>query len=99
MHHPNADIDRLYLMRKEGGRGMLNLEMTFKATTIGLQTYLNASNDDWMMKLVERHETSKKLHSVIKQARKFKEEFDMDDTEEQTNLTATNMAKKKESRG
>ena len=34
MHHPKADVSRMYIPRKEGGRGMINLEMTYKTTTI-----------------------------------------------------------------
>ena len=29
MHHPKADIDRIYLPRKEGGRGIIQLEMSY----------------------------------------------------------------------
>ena len=40
MNHPKADVDRIYISRKEGGRGLIQLECTFKTTTIGLDTYL-----------------------------------------------------------
>ena len=43
MNHPKADINRMYVPRKEGGRRMINLEMCFKTTTIGLDTYLLSS--------------------------------------------------------
>ena len=36
MHHPKSDVDRLYLPRTEGGRGLIQLELSYKATTIGL---------------------------------------------------------------
>ena len=36
MHHPNADKDRLYLPRKFGGRGLIQIERSYKTTTIGL---------------------------------------------------------------
>ena len=38
MHHPKANVNRMYIPRKEGGRGMINLEMTYKTTTIGLNS-------------------------------------------------------------
>ena len=41
MHYPKADVNRMYVPRKEGGRGMINLEMCFKTTTIGLNIYCN----------------------------------------------------------
>ena len=31
MHHPKADIDRLYVKRKEGGRGLVQIEAAYKA--------------------------------------------------------------------
>jgi len=50
MHHPKADVDRLYIPRKAGGRGLVQLEITYKTTTIGLNTYLN-SKDDYLSEL------------------------------------------------
>ena len=40
----------MYVARKEGRRGMINLEMCFKTITIGLNTYL-LSSDDRMLNL------------------------------------------------
>ena len=71
MHHPKADVNRMHVPRKEGGRGVINLEMCFKTTTIRLNTYL-LSSDDRILKLVLQHEKKKKLHSVTKESRKFK---------------------------
>ena len=45
MHHPKADVNIMYVPRKEGERGMKNLEMCFKTTTIGLYTYLLSADD------------------------------------------------------
>ena len=36
MHHPKSDVDRLYLPRTEGGRGLIQLELSYKSTNIGL---------------------------------------------------------------
>ena len=65
MQHPKADANRMYVPRKEGGRGMMNLEMCFKTTTVGLNTYL-LSSDERMLKLVLQHEMKKKLRSLTK---------------------------------
>ena len=51
MHHWKADVERLYVPRCEGDRGLMRLEMNFKTTTIGLQKYLPVTND-WMLQLV-----------------------------------------------
>ena len=40
MRHPKSDVDRLYLPRTEGGRGLIQLEPSYKSTTIGLDKYL-----------------------------------------------------------
>ena len=34
MHHPKAGIDRLYAKRKEGGRGLVQIEAACKAEII-----------------------------------------------------------------
>jgi hypothetical protein len=41
MHHPKADIDRLYVKRKEGGRGLVQVEAAYKAEIIIIAEYLN----------------------------------------------------------
>jgi hypothetical protein len=34
MHHTNAGIDRLYVKRKRGGRGMIQVEVAHKTEII-----------------------------------------------------------------
>jgi hypothetical protein len=41
MHHPRADIDRLYVKRKEGGRGVVQVEAAYKREIINIAEYLN----------------------------------------------------------
>ena len=36
MNHPKSDIDRIYVPRSKGGRGMIQLELSYKTSTIGL---------------------------------------------------------------
>ena len=92
MHHPKADVNRMYLPRKEEGRGMINLEMCFKTTTIGLNTYLLSSNDR-MLKSVLQHKKKKKLHSVTKESRKFIFQLNMAQEENEQTTEATKAAK------
>ena len=61
MHHPKTDIHRLYLQRSNRGRGLTQLELSYKSSTIGLFRYLNLS-DDWMLRLALKHE-KKKFHT------------------------------------
>ena len=77
MHHPKADVDRLYLPRSSGGRGMIELETSYKTTTIGMQKYLKVSND-WMIQLVRQHGKNKKLHLIVKEARRFRREIELE---------------------
>ena len=65
-----ADVDRIYLPCKEVGRSLMNLEKEYKATVIGLQTYMT-NKDDVQIQAVLRHQNSKALHSVPKEAEKY----------------------------
>ena len=43
-HHPKADVDRLYLKRCEGGRGLLGLEDCVQVEVHSLEKYLSTLN-------------------------------------------------------
>ena len=43
--HPKSDIDRLYIPRREGGRGLLNVEDVINLAVIGLERYVSNSNE------------------------------------------------------
>ena len=81
-HHPKADKDRLYLPRSAGDRSLLQTDLTYKTTTIGLQKYLQTTKD-WMMELVKKHENSQKLYSIAKESRKYMRELNIEEQEEQ----------------
>jgi hypothetical protein len=54
MHHPKVDIDRLHVKRKGGGRGLLQIETTYKAETINIAEYLNVKyKEDWFLTLLK----------------------------------------------
>ena len=48
MHHPKSDVGRLYIPKNKGGRGMIQLELLYKTSAIGLAQYLD-DTDDWML--------------------------------------------------
>ena len=89
MHHPTGDVERLYVPKREGGRGLMQLEMNFKTTTIGVHKYSSTTND-WMLQLVLFYEYSftilEEKHSISKQSNKFKHQLNL---QGQTNETAT----------
>ena len=43
--HPKSDIDRLYLKRKHGGRGLISIEMCLRLEENNLGMYVRGSNE------------------------------------------------------
>ena len=76
MSHLKADVDRIYLPRKEGGRGLMQLEYTYKISVIGLETYLEKTKDR-LLRQVYKHDTNKKLFSIHKDASKFRQDIQL----------------------
>ena len=94
MHHPKADIHHLYLSRSKEERGLNQLELSYKTSTIGLFRCLNLS-DDWMLRLALKHEKENGSHSVVKEAREFVRELDLDlETEFDGEMKITENAQK-----
>ena len=58
-----ADVDRIYLQYQEGGRSLTNLEKEYKATMIGLQTYMT-NKDDVQIQAVLRHQKLPRLFTL-----------------------------------
>jgi hypothetical protein len=77
MHHPKADIDRLYVKRKGGGRGLVQAEAAYKAEMINIAEYLNTNyKEDQFVNIVKNHETTQPhINSIIKSAAKIIEEL------------------------
>ena len=44
-HHPKSHVERIYIPRKEGGRGLLNVEDTVNTAILGLEEYVVDSNE------------------------------------------------------
>jgi len=42
--HPKSDVDRLYIARKEGGRGLIEIENAYKVAIVRLNHYLENRN-------------------------------------------------------
>jgi Mg2+ and Co2+ transporter CorA len=41
IHNPKADVERLYVKRKEGRRGLVQVEAAYETETINIAEYLN----------------------------------------------------------
>ena len=77
VHHPKADIDRLYVKRKEGGRGLVLVEAAYKAEITSIAEYLNTNYKvDQFVNIVKSYEsTQPAMNSIIKTAAKIAEEL------------------------
>lgn len=75
-HHPKADVERMYQPTKIGGIGLTQLEMTYKTTTVGLNTSL-ATTEDALLIPVYQHEANKKLFPIQKEARNYVHELNI----------------------
>ena len=74
MLHPKADVERLYISGKDGGRGLIDVEAAFKSVTIGLNHYLR--HKEWQYpKQVLGHERYKAKNSIARNATNFKREI------------------------
>jgi hypothetical protein len=54
-HYPRADIDRLYVPKKEGGRGLMQVEGAYIAETVNLVEYVE-SKEDPLIQIVRTHQ-------------------------------------------
>ena len=77
MHHPKADKDRLYVKRKEGGRGLVQIEAAYKVEIMNIAEYLNTNyKEDQFVNIVESQEsTQSNINSISKAAAKIAEEL------------------------
>jgi DNA-directed RNA polymerase subunit L len=77
MHHPKADTGRLYVKRKEGGRGLLQIEAAYKAEIINNAEYLNTNyKKDQSVNIAKSQEsTQPNMNSIITRAAKITEEL------------------------
>ena len=54
MHHPKVNIGKLYVKRKGGGRGLLQIKATYKAEIINIAEYLNTKyTEDQFVNMVK----------------------------------------------
>jgi hypothetical protein len=68
MHHPKAEIDRLYVKRKEGGRGLVQIEAAYKTEIINIAEYLNTKyKGSQFVNIVKNNEsTQPNINSIVK---------------------------------
>jgi len=77
VHHRKADIDSLYVKRKEGGRVLVQVEAAYKAEITNIAEYLNTNyKEDQLVNIVKSYEsTQPTMNLIIKTATKITEEL------------------------
>jgi hypothetical protein len=77
MHHPEVDIDGLYAKRKEGGRGLAQIEAAYKTEIINIAEYLNKKcKEDQFVYIIRRHDSNKpNVNSTVRTAAKIIDEL------------------------
>jgi hypothetical protein len=72
-HYPKSDIGELYVTRKGGGRGLLQIEVMYKAQVIGFTEYLNTKyTKDQFVNIITSHQSNQpNMDSTIKIATKI----------------------------
>jgi hypothetical protein len=75
-HHPKADIDRLYVPRKQGGRGLMQLEIVYAVEITKLVEYVDRKEDP-LIQVVRtyQHNTDSR---VLQTARCLKTEVEIE---------------------
>ena len=68
--HPKSDVDRLYIPRKEGGRGLISIEDSVELAIRGLEVYVHRSKE----RLIQAAQGDKKdgleAASILKRSEK-----------------------------
>jgi hypothetical protein len=73
MHHPKPDIHKLYVNRKEEGRGLVQIEAAYKTEIINIPKYLNTTyKGDRFVNIFLK---TMKANSIIKSAAKITEDL------------------------
>jgi hypothetical protein len=75
-HHPRADTDHLCVPRKEGGRGLMQVEGAYTAETLSLVEYTE-SKEDPLTQIVRTHQHNT-TSALLQTANKFKKSFQSD---------------------
>lgn len=94
-HHPRADIDRLYAGRRDGGRGLMQVEAAFKLAIISLADYVTRTTEDPYLKIVRNWDKNRPTgKSLIKQGERFSTELNVTGTEDRKRKAKESIKKK-----
>ena len=68
--HPRDDVDRLYVSRKEGGRGLASIEDSVDTSIYRLENYIQKHEEG--LNTATRHETENTMKNRMTVTRKQK---------------------------
>ena len=74
MHHPRADLQKLYVKRKNGGRGLLEVWSVHQQAVLGLSEYIESENSR-LIQIVKLNDSLKKKYSFLKEASKIQNKY------------------------
>ena len=92
MLHPKAGVERLYIPRKDGGRGLIKLETAFKIATLGFNHYLKNKDGQYPKQALD-HDRTKTKNSITKNMSKFKREVSIPEFENKEDTSASENGK------
>jgi phosphopentomutase len=92
-HHPRADIDLLYVPRKVGGRGLMQVEGTYIVETLNFVEYVE-SKEDPLIQIVRTHHHNTNS-ALLQTANKFRKSF-QSETKQIKNIITQNIKGKRE---
>ena len=70
--HPESDVDRLYIPRKEGGRGLISIEDCVELAIRGLEVYVRGSEERLIQAARGDKVDGLEAASVLKRSKKEK---------------------------
>jgi hypothetical protein len=95
-HHPRADTDPLNAPRKEGGRGLMQVEGAYIAETINLVEYVENKGDPLIqIVMTHQHNTNSAL---LQTANEFKNSFQSETQQIKNKITQNIKGKWREKR-
>ena len=78
--HVNSDVDRLYISRKNGGRGLLNITDLYKSQIITYSSYLSNSTEQ-LTQLTSTWQSERGKKSIHRKARTYMNELEINEEE------------------
>jgi hypothetical protein len=77
MHYPKGDIVRLYVKRKEGGRGLSQTEAAYDKEIIRIAEYLDKKyKEDQFVNIIKNHDSNERtMNSMVTTSAKIIDEL------------------------